>query len=84
MRRCRSRWQCLHHRGSPDSRRHAEVIRYFVVSSHYRGPVNYNFEQLTQAAASLERIYNALREVEPARTAPVSGYTEAFRRRHGR
>jgi cysteinyl-tRNA synthetase len=59
--------------------RHAEVIRYFVVSSHYRGPVNYNFEQLTQAAASLERIYSALREVEPAQPAPVSRYTEAFR-----
>ncbi len=58
--------------------RHAEVIRYFVVSSHYRGPVNYNFEQLTQAAASLERIYSALRDVEPAHP-PVSRYTEAFR-----
>jgi cysteinyl-tRNA synthetase len=59
--------------------RHPEVIRYFVVSSHYRGPVNYNFEQLTQATASLERIYGALREVEPAQPAPVSRYTEAFR-----
>jgi cysteinyl-tRNA synthetase len=59
--------------------RHAEVIRYFVVSSHYRGPVNYNFEQLTQATASLERIYSALREVAPAQPAPVSRYTEAFR-----
>ncbi len=59
--------------------RHAEVIRYFVVSSHYRGPVNYNLEQLTQATASLERIYSALREVEPAQPSPVSRYTEAFR-----
>jgi len=59
--------------------RHPEVIRYFVVSSHYRGPVNYNFDQLTQATASLERIYSALREVEPLAAAPVSRYTEAFR-----
>jgi cysteinyl-tRNA synthetase len=59
--------------------RHAEVIRYFVVSSHYRGPVNYNLDQLTQATASLERIYSALREVEAAQPAPVSRYTEAFR-----
>jgi cysteinyl-tRNA synthetase len=59
--------------------RHAEVIRYFVVSSHYRGPVNYNLEQLTQATASLERIYSALREVEPVQPAPVSRYTTAFR-----
>jgi cysteinyl-tRNA synthetase len=58
--------------------RHPEVIRYFVVSSHYRGPVNYNFEQLTQATAALERIYSALREVEAAQPAPVTRYTQAF------
>src|SRR5580698_7522029 len=59
--------------------RHAEVIRYFVVSSHYRGPVNYSLEQLTQASAALERIYSALREVEAIAPAPVTRYTEAFR-----
>ncbi len=59
--------------------RHAEVIRYFVVSSHYRGPVNYSLDQLTQATAALERIYSALREVPPAQPPPVTGYTEAFR-----
>ena len=50
--------------------RHPEVIRYFVVSSHYRGPVNYSLDQLTQADAALERIYSALREIEPAQPAP--------------
>ena len=59
--------------------RHAEVIRYFIVSSHYRGPVNYNFEQLTQATAALERIYSALRDVEPLQPAPVGRYTASFR-----
>ena len=59
--------------------RHPEVIRYFVISSHYRGPVNYSLEQLTQATAALERIYSALREVEPAQPAPVTRYSEAFR-----
>jgi cysteinyl-tRNA synthetase len=59
--------------------RHPEVIRYFVVSSHYRGPVNYSLEQLTQATAALERIYSALREVEPAQPAPVTQYTASFR-----
>jgi cysteinyl-tRNA synthetase len=59
--------------------RHAEVIRYFVVSSHYRGPINYSLEQLTQATAALERIYSALRDVEPAQPAPVSPYTQAYR-----
>ncbi len=59
--------------------RHPEVIRYFVVSSHYRGPVNYSLEQLTQATAALERIYSALREVEPAAGAPETRYTQLFR-----
>jgi cysteinyl-tRNA synthetase len=59
--------------------RHPEVIRYFVISSHYRGPVNYSLDQLTQATAALERIYSALREVHPAHPAPVSRYTESFR-----
>ncbi len=59
--------------------RHPEVIRYFVVSSHYRGPVNYSLEQLTQATAALERIYSALREVQPQLPAPVTRYTESFR-----
>jgi cysteinyl-tRNA synthetase len=59
--------------------RHPEVIRYFVVSSHYRGPVNYSLEQLTQATAALERIYGSLREVALAQPAPVTRYTESFR-----
>ncbi len=59
--------------------RHAEVIRYFIISSHYRGPVNYTLEQLTQATAALERIYSALRDIEPAQPAPVTRYTEVFR-----
>src|SRR5580700_8095572 len=59
--------------------RDPEVIRYFILSSHYRSPLNYSLEQLTQATAALERIYSALRDVEPARPAPVSHYTEAFR-----
>lgn len=59
--------------------RHAEVIRYFMVSSHYRGPINYSLEQLTQATAALERIYGALRDVEPVVPAPVTAYTQAYR-----
>jgi cysteinyl-tRNA synthetase len=43
--------------------RHAEVLRFFVLSSHYRGPINYSLEQLEQADATLNRIYMALRGV---------------------
>jgi cysteinyl-tRNA synthetase len=45
--------------------RHPEVLRYFVLSSHYRGPINYSPAQLEQADAALGRLYTALREVAP-------------------
>jgi cysteinyl-tRNA synthetase len=43
--------------------RHPEVMRYFMLSSHYRGPINYSLEQLEQADAALVRLYTALREL---------------------
>ena len=36
-------------------------MRYFILASHYRGPINYSLEQLEQADAALSRIYTALR-----------------------
>jgi cysteinyl-tRNA synthetase len=51
--------------------RHPEVMRYFLLSSHYRGPINYSPDLLEQADAALNRIYTALRDlptdVEPPR-----------------
>jgi cysteinyl-tRNA synthetase len=49
--------------------RHPEVLRYFVLSSHYRGPINYSLEQLEQADAALQRIYLALRGLPEAAAA---------------
>ncbi len=43
--------------------RDPEVVRYFIVNSQYRGPINYSPESLTQADAALERLYLALRGV---------------------
>ncbi|WP_152485294.1 cysteine--tRNA ligase [Halomonas sp. THAF5a] len=37
-----------------------EVVRYLLVSSHYRSPINYAPESLAEARKSLERFYNAL------------------------
>lgn len=34
-----------------------EVIRYFLISSHYRSPINYNLEIIEQCKAALERLY---------------------------
>lgn len=38
-----------------------EILRYFLMASHYRSPVNYSKDQLDQAKQSLDRIYTALR-----------------------
>ena len=46
--------------------RHPEVLRYFVLSSHYRGPINYSLEQLDQADGALQRLYLALRALPPS------------------
>ena len=58
--------------------RHPEVLRYFVLSSHYRGPINYSLEQLEQADAALQRIYLALRGL-PQATPAESRYSALFR-----
>ncbi|MDD5411236.1 MAG: cysteine--tRNA ligase [Methylobacter sp.] len=40
-----------------------EIIRFFILSSHYRSPLNYSDEQLNDSAAGLTRFYTALRGV---------------------
>ena len=46
--------------------RDPEVVRYFMLGSHYRGPINYTPDSLAQADAALERLYLALRGVARA------------------
>jgi cysteinyl-tRNA synthetase len=41
-----------------------EIIRFFILSSHYRSPLNYSDEQLNEAKAALTRLYTALRGVK--------------------
>ncbi|HEY8034828.1 MAG TPA: cysteine--tRNA ligase [Methylobacter sp.] len=48
-----------------------EIIRFFILSSHYRSPLNYSDEQLNDAKAALIRLYTALRGVETIADAPV-------------
>jgi cysteinyl-tRNA synthetase len=47
-----------------------EEVRLFILSSHYRGPLNYSDENLEHAKASLKRLYTALRGL-PLVEAPV-------------
>jgi len=39
---------------------HPEILRYFIINSHYRSPLNYSDETLDQSKAALEGYYFAL------------------------
>ena len=56
-----------------------EVVRYFILASHYRSPLNYSDQNLESAKAALERFYTALRGVEPAQDNDGGEYVQAFR-----
>ena len=56
-----------------------EVVRYFVLSSHYRSPLNYSDEQLDDAAAALTRLYTALRDVDIVAESSKTDYSERFK-----
>ncbi|KEF32052.1 Cysteinyl-tRNA synthetase [Marinobacter nitratireducens] len=57
----------------------AEVVRYFLVSSHYRSQVDYSEESLEEATRTLTKLYHALRGLVPAKPGDV-GETEHDRR----
>ncbi len=45
--------------------RDPEVLRFFLLSSHYRGPINYSALQLAQADETLLGLYRALKDAAP-------------------
>jgi cysteinyl-tRNA synthetase len=51
--------------------RDPEVMRLFLLSSHYRGPINYSLSQLEQADETLLGFYRALKD------APAGGTADA-------
>jgi cysteinyl-tRNA synthetase len=65
-----------------------EVLRFFLLASHYRGPINYSPPQLEQARAALNRLYVALERVPflpaaagaagTATTAPAAAFQAAM------
>jgi len=58
--------------------RDPQVLRFFLASSHYRGPINYSLVQIEQADAALGRLYTALRDVTPASTVQPGEATRRF------
>ncbi len=57
---------------------HPEVVRYLLVSSHYRSPINYSEESLKEAKGALERFYHALRGLPDAAPAGGEAFVERF------
>ncbi|RMX02576.1 cysteine--tRNA ligase [Corticibacter populi] len=49
----------------------AETVRFFILRSHYRSPLNYSDVHLRDARAALKRLYTALDLVAPAALAGI-------------
>ncbi len=60
--------------------RDPEVLRFFLLSSHYRGPINYSLAQLVQADETLLGLYRALQGAGTgtADAASVAAFREAM------
>jgi cysteinyl-tRNA synthetase len=58
----------------------AEIVRYLLISSQYRSPINYSDQSLRQASVALERFYNTLRglDTQSARDLVNSRFEKAF------
>jgi cysteinyl-tRNA synthetase len=61
-----------------------EQVRYFLLASHYRGPLNHSDEALDNAGSALERLYIALRGLKDGPVDPEAApdyrrrFTEAM------
>jgi len=54
-----------------------EVVRYFLVSSHYRSAINYSEDSLKQAQQALERFYTTLRNAKAQPSAETACHSES-------
>ncbi|MEJ2452531.1 MAG: cysteine--tRNA ligase [Candidatus Thiodiazotropha sp.] len=57
----------------------AEEVRYFILTSQYRSPLNYDTEHLDNARAALTRFYTALRGLPVADAAGGETFESRFR-----
>jgi cysteinyl-tRNA synthetase len=56
----------------------AEEIRFFILSSHYRSPLNFSDEQLEHARNALARLYTSLLDVPVGDVAGDDEYLQRF------
>jgi cysteinyl-tRNA synthetase len=57
----------------------AEEVRYFILTSQYRSPLNYDTEHLDNARAALTRFYTALRGLPVVAAAGAENFVSRFR-----
>ena len=57
----------------------AEEIRYFMLTSQYRSPLNYSTDQLDSAGSALDRLYTALRGITPSDAPENTSYEKHFK-----
>ena len=57
----------------------AETLRFFIVRTHYRSPLNYSDAHLQDARSALKRLYTALHAVPPADVAIDWAHPQAAR-----
>src|SRR3989344_4458979 len=55
-----------------------EVVRYFILASHYRSPLDYSDESLHAAKSALDGFYIALRGLQPDMAAAGGGHEARF------
>lgn len=55
-----------------------EIIRYFLISAHYRSEINYSTDNLDFAKAALTRFYTSLRGITPGAAPRESDYRDRF------
>ncbi|MCW8883500.1 MAG: cysteine--tRNA ligase [Sedimenticola sp.] len=60
------------------ARYQAEEVRYFILTSQYRSPLNYDDEHLDNARGALTRFYTAMRGLPEAAPAAEGDYAERF------
>lgn len=56
----------------------AEVVRYLLVASHYRSPINYSEDNLKEARGALERFYLALKGLPEVKAVGGEEYVTRF------
>ena len=58
-----------------------EIVRHLLISSHYRSPINYSQQSLSQSVKAVERFYHCLKDLDLAETKTLtnSRFEKAFR-----